>query len=198
MESMLDIMSRQLYTASATITFPQSETTIMNDKRVESDDDRSSWPYLEMLVFGSFGSVTPAARRERNVRYAWLAVFAVSAVAAASTSLPWAARVMFAVAVPMALVGLIWSGVKYLPETDELTRLLQLEAAAVAYGAVIVLASIWYALGVLDVFGTPPGASTVATLDGGRMRSVWPLFVLLVVVEPIRGLALVLLARSRR
>lgn len=151
-----------------------------------------------MLVFGSFGSGTPAGRRARNRGYAWLAVFAVSAVAAASTSLPWAARVMFAVAVPMAWVGRIWSSVGDFSEMDELTRLIHLEAAAFAYSAVFVVASIWYALSVLDVFGTPPGASTVATLDGGRMRSFWTLFVLLVIVEPIRGLALVLLARSRR
>ena len=176
---------------------PPNQTSIMNGKPVESDDDRSSWPYLEMLVFGSFGSVTPAGRRARHRGYVWLAVFAVSAVGA-STSLPWAARVMFAVAMPMAWVGFGWSSARYGSEMDELTRLMHLEATAHAYSAVVVMAIIWYALGVLDVFGTPPGAGTVATLVGGRARSVLPLFVLFVVVEPIRALALALLARARR
>jgi len=170
----------------------------MNDKRVESDDDRPSWPYLEMLVFGSFGSRTPAGRSARHRGYVWLAVFALSAVAVADITLPWAARVMFAVAVPMAWVGFGWSSVRHFSEMDELTRLMHLEATAFAYSAVFVLASIWHALGALDVLGTLPGAGTVATLVGGRARSVLPLFVLFVVVEPIRGLALVLLARSRR
>lgn len=170
----------------------------MNDKRVESDDDRPSWPYLEMLVFGSFGSGTPAGRSARHRGYVWLAAFAVSAMAVGSTSLPWAARVMLAVAMPMAWVGFGWSSARHFSEMDELTRLMHLEATAFAYSAVVVVAIIWYALGVLDVFGTPPGAGTVATLVGGRARSVLPLFVLFVVVEPIRALALVLLARARR
>lgn len=168
---------------------------MLKGKRVESDDDRAAWPYVRMLLLGSFGSSTPA---EGRARFYGLAVFAVSAMAAASTSLPWAARVIFAIAVPMTLVVLIWFGIRSLPDEDELTRLIQLEAAALAYGAVFVSAAIWYALGVLDVFGTSPGASAVATLQSERMRPVWPLFVLLVVVEPIRGIALVLLARSRR
>jgi hypothetical protein len=151
-----------------------------------------------MLVFGSFGSGTPAGRRARHRGYVWLAVFAVSAVAVGSTSLPWAARVMLAVAVPMAWVGFGWSSVRYFSEMDELTRLMHLEATAFAYIAVIAVASIWHALGALDVFGTLPGAGTVATLFGGRARSIVPVFVLLVVVEPIRALALVLLARARR
>ena len=170
----------------------------MNGKRVESDDDRSSWPYLEMLVFGSFGSGTPAGRSARHRGLVWLAVFAISAVLAPSTSLPWAARVMLAVAMPMAWVGFGWSSARHHSEMDELTRLMHLEATAFAYSAVIAMAIIWYALGALDVFGTLPGAGTVATWFGGRARSIVPLFVLLVVVEPIRGLALVRLARSRR
>ena len=164
---------------------------MMNAQRVDTDDDGSSWPYLDMLGFGYFGSSTPAGRRHRNRSFAWLAVFMASALAVAPTSLPWAARVICAVAVPMAWVGIVWSSVRYFAELDELSRLIQLEAAAVSYGAVIVVASIWYALGTLDVLGTVPA-------DGGRVQSIWPLFVLLVVVEPIRGLALVLLARSRR
>lgn len=171
---------------------------MMNVPRVDPDDDRSSWPYLEMLLFGSFGSSTPAGWRARIRGYAWLAVFALSAVAAASTSLPWAARVKFAVAVPMAVVGHMWSSGRHSPKMDELTRLIHLEAAAFAYCAVFVVASIWYALGVLDVFGTVPEAGAAATAAGGRMRSFWPLFVLLVVIEPLRGTALVLFARARR
>lgn len=170
----------------------------MHSKRVESDDDRSSWPYLEMLIFGSFGSGTEAGRRARHRGYVWLAVFGISIVLAASSSLPWAARVMSAVAAPMAWVGFGWSSRRYFSELDELTRLMHLEAAAFAYGAVFILAIIWCALGVLDVYGTLPEAGTVATLFGGRARSTVPLFVLFVVVEPIRALALVLLARSRR
>jgi hypothetical protein len=170
----------------------------MNGKRIESDDDRSSWPYLEMLVFGSFGADSPAGRSARHRSYVWLAVFALSAVAVVDISLPWAARVMFAVAVPMALVGVMWSSVRYFSEVDELTRLMHIEATAFAYSAVFVLASIWHALGALDVLGTLPGAGTVATFFGGRARSVVPVFVLFVVVEPIRALALVLLARARR
>jgi hypothetical protein len=102
---------------------------------------------------------------------------------------------------PMAWIGFGWSSARHFSEMDELTRLMHLEATAFAYSAVIVVASIWHALGALgalDVFSTPPGAGTVATMVGGRARSIVPLLVVLVVVEPMRGLALVLLARARR
>ena len=171
---------------------------MMNGQRVDSDDDRSSWPYADMLGFGYFGSGTPEGRRHRNRGVAWLAVFVVSALAAAPTSLPWAIRVICAVAAPMAWAGIVWSNVRYFSELDELSRLIQLEAAALSYGVVIVLASIWYALGVLDVPGTVREAGVAATQGGGHARSIWPLLVLLVVVEPLRGLALVRFARSRR
>ena len=169
----------------------------MNLQRVDPDDDGSSWPYLDMLGFGYFGSDTPSGRRHRNRSFAWLAVFLVAAVALAPTSLPWAARVICAVAVPLAWVGIVWSNVRYFSELDELSRLIQLEAAALSYGAVIVAASIWYALGMLDALGPVPEARVAATQVSGHARSFWPLFVVLM-VEPLRGLALVLLARSRR
>jgi hypothetical protein len=171
---------------------------MMNVQRVDPDDDRSSWPYLDMLGFGYFGSRLPAGRRHRNRGVALLAVFVVAALAVVPTSFPWAVRVICAVIVPMAWVGIVWSNVRYFSELDELSRLIQLEAAALSYGAVFVLASIWYALGMLDVLGTVPEAGVAATQVGGRMRSFWPLFAVLVVVEPLRGLALVRLARSRQ
>jgi hypothetical protein len=170
---------------------------MMNVQRVDPDDNSSSWPYLDLLGFGYFGSGTPAGRRHRNRSYIWLAVFVVSGLAVASTSLPWAVRVICAVAIPMAWAGIVWSNVRYFSELDELSRLIQLEAAALSYGALIVLASIWSALGMLDAFGSVREAGVAATQVGGHARSIWPLLLVLL-VEPLRGLALVLRARSRR
>ncbi|MDB4912525.1 MAG: hypothetical protein JWM95_169 [Gemmatimonadetes bacterium] len=50
----------------------------------------------------------------------------------------------------------------------------------------------------LDALGIVREAAVATIHEGGRMRSVWPLFLVLVVGEQIRSLALVRFARSRR
>lgn len=144
-----------------------------------------------MLVFGYFGSGTPEGRRHLNRSVAWLAVFVVAALVARFAVLPWPARLLCGVAVPVAVAGIVWSNLRYLSELDELSRLIQLEAAAFSYGAVMVLAGMWFSAGALGL---------VEQSQGTHGRSILALWVLpsLLIAEPLRGLALALLARSRR
>ena len=129
---------------------------------------------------------------------ATLALLVVSLLAIASPSLPWALRVICAVAIPLASAGIVWSNIRYFSELDELSRLIQLEAAALSYGALFVVASIVCALGALDVASTVQEAGVAATRISGHVRFIWPLLAVLVVGELIRGPALVVFARRRR
>lgn len=169
----------------------------MTNLRADTDDDTASWPYAAMLGFGYFGAGTPEGRRHRNRTYLCLALFTVGACAAGIFWVPWAVRVLGAIAMPVAWAGIVWSYVRYLSDLDELSRLIQLEAAALAYGAIIVLASGVTALGALGHVGH---ASIGQQVDGWHIGPIPPIMALTYVLfaELLRGVALVLLARRRR
>lgn len=171
--------------------FNPTEPTMTNVK-----DDRASWPYGAMLGMGYFGSDTPEGRRHRRRCLAWLAVFAVTGIAVSIHSLPSPIRLACVVALPLSWAGIVWSNVRYFSELDELNRLIQLEAAALAYGMVIVLAAVWYALWQLGII-----AALVAGLhaDARHASAYLPILMLPVILlaELLRGVTLVLLARSR-
>ncbi|MEP6733306.1 MAG: hypothetical protein ABJE10_21865 [bacterium] len=163
----------------------------MRHQKSADVDERSSWPYGAMLGFGYFGSGTPEGRRHRSRSLAWLAVFMVAALAASVDSLPWPVRIFCGVAVPVAVAGIGWSSVKYLSELDELSRLIHLEASAFSYGAVMVLAGIWFSAGALGLVEHIPGPRALSGL------ALWVLPSLLI-AEALRGHAMVFFARSRR
>ncbi|MEP6999225.1 MAG: hypothetical protein ABI969_02020 [bacterium] len=154
-------------------------------------DDQSSWPYRDILLFGYFGSGTPEGRRHRNRTFAWLAVFMGAALVATFDSLSWSERFFCGVAVPVAVAAIVWSSVRYVSELDELSRLIYLQATAFSYGAVVVLAGMWFSAGALGLAEHIPGPHARSTL------AVWVLPSLLL-AEALRGLALVHFARSRR
>ena len=86
---------------------------------------------------------------------------------------------------PIAVAYIVWAYVRYLKELDELSRLLQLQALAFSYGAVMTLAAAWAGLAVAGfAFDRPmyPG-----------MVFAW-----LLIAEALRGAVLVYLARRRR
>jgi hypothetical protein len=159
-------------------------------------DDQASWPHWTMLGMGYFGYGTPEGRRVRNRCLAWLAVFAITGVAGAIHSLPLPVRLVCAAAVPLSWGGIVWSNVRYFHELDELNRLIQLEAAAFAYGIVVVLAAVWYTLWQLGILAAFIGSLHA---DASHSAAYLPLSMLPVflLAEMLRGVALVSLARSR-
>ena len=171
--------------------FNPTEPTMTNVK-----DDQASWPYGAMLGMGYFGSDTPEGRRHRNRCVAWLGVFIITSIALSAHSLPSLIRLACAVAVPLSWAGIVWSNVRYVSELDELNRLIMLEAAALAYGMVIVLAAAWYALWQLGIIA----ALVVGLHADARHGSAYlPILVFPVILlaELLRAVTLVLLARSR-
>lgn len=151
----------------------------------ERAEEGTEWPYASLLFFGFFGRKSPGGKRLIWETLAGLALFVVAAVALrgdiGSTSIE-AASVL---ALPLA-VGIIgWAYSRYLKALDELSRLLQLKAFAFSYGAVMALA---FGMAGL-IMAEPPwlGAESPVMYLG-----------LLVLAEPLRGVALAYLARKYR
>lgn len=154
-----------------------------NDER--DDREHSSWPYASLLLFGYFGSGTPVGRRLRNRSWAALLTFLGAIVVAPFTGRWAVAHVVVALAMPGAVAVIVWAYMRYLGELDELSRLIQLEALAFSYGAVMTVAAIWFGFFETGLQFTP--RTTVGTL-----------FVSLLTAEPARGVALAVLARRRQ
>ena len=166
-------------------------------QRPHADENDTRWPYAAMLGFGYFGAGTPEGRSHRTRSMIALAVFLLAYVGATITTLPWALRVACGVMVPLSWVAILWSTIRYVSTLDELTRLIQLEATALAYGVVLVVGSIWFALGALRVL---EGIQVAPTFDERKMRSLLAVAIptTMLVVEVLRGAFLVMLARRRR
>jgi hypothetical protein len=134
-----------------------------------------------LLLFGFFGTDTPAGKRLARRTTAGLVLFLISGVALGGEGdlIP---KWIWVACVPLSVAGIAVAYGIYLRQLDELSRLIQLKAFAFAYGAIMTVA-----LGLSAVVLTRPSLAHPALLLGG-----------LVVIEGLRGLALVVLARRYR
>ncbi len=115
---------------------------------VELERDGESWPYASLMFFGFFGTSTPEGRR--LARWTTAATLGL-ALGLGGLAFGWPsgpARLVWVVLVPMMVVLMAFAYARYLAALDELARLIQLQAFAVAYGfAMLVAAGLYvYAL----------------------------------------------------
>lgn len=135
----------------------------------------ASWPYATLLLLGFFGTGDPAGKR-----LAWRTTGGLLLLIAAFIGAE-AARGYSALAnallltTPLTVAFLVWSYKEYLGALDELSRKIQLEAFAWAYGAALVVLVGWFAL---------------VTATGVYVSPLW-----ILLTEGFRGLALVMVAR---
>lgn len=148
----------------------------------EDGAQRVDWPYASLLLFGFFGTDTPAGRRLARRTSFGLVLFLVAIVGLRDGGAGLVPRTVWAGALPVATAGIGLAYARYLAELDELSRMIQLKALAFSYGVAMTLA---FALAGLAASTRSPGH---------------PAFYLtaLVIVEGLRGLALVVLARRYR
>ncbi len=153
------------------------------------DEGGSAWPYRSLLLAGYFGADVPAGKRLR--RRVWLALLALPLVnllpfvPGLEALRPTLWRVVLTGSLPSTVVVIVWAHVRDLGEIDELSRLIQLEALAFSYGAVMTLAALCAALDI------------VARPLGGAVHGM-TVFLVLLVAELLRGVVLVLRARRRQ
>jgi hypothetical protein len=150
----------------------------------DASEERAVWPYSWLFWTGTFGSDTRAGRALgfRTALGLLLVVLGSSLVQIPALQ---PARLVGALLVPAGVGVIVWAYVRYLAELDELRRLIQLEALALSYGVVMTLGSVWFGLDAA-------GFVFARSAPGG-----W-VFCTLVLAEPLRGVALVVLARRRR
>lgn len=136
------------------------------------------WPYASLFFLGVFGVKRPPERRlGRRMGIIWV-VLIVAVVAVNTTGPPWNA--FLATAIPGAVAASGWAFARYLGELDELSRTIQLRGLAFAYGCVMVLLFAWVAF--VEVRG--------GVVPGTPAFLVW-----ILLAEPLRGAALVWIAR---
>jgi hypothetical protein len=154
----------------------------MNGSNQYETKDKQAWPYASLLIFGFFGTGTPAGRKLARRTTLALGIFVFSAVMLGSGAAGPVPRGVWMLAIPgsVALIG--WAYARYLHALDELSRLIQLKAFAFAYGAAMVLLWVGVAVGWSDA--GPPDANP-------RL-----LILLVVCAEVLRGFALAYNARK--
>lgn len=146
-----------------------------------TESDGVHWPYSSMLFMGTFGTLDPAGRLYH--RRSWLAVIGAAVllvgIGVASKLAP---SPVWSLATAAVLGGVFayeaYAFWQYLLELDEMARQLQLEAVALTYGVGLVVV----------MFLTPLVMASDVTVN--------PAF--FVALEPIRGIALAILARNYR
>lgn len=148
-------------------------------EREGQEEGRASWPYATLLFFGFFGTATPEGRRLAR----WTAIASAGAAAGAGLALEWPSgpgRLVWAAVAPAMIIVLAVAYVRYLAALDELARLIQFQAFAVAYGFTMVVAA-----GLLAYAFTAPDPDLHAGWAAGMVA----------LAELVRGAALAFFAR---
>ena len=155
------------------------------DTGTEQPEDEARWPYASLLLFGFYGRKSPGGKRLVRETTIGLALFVVAAVALNTDVESVVLETAFALALPCSVWIIGWAYSRYLQALDELNRLLQLKAFAFSYGAVMALAY---------------GMAGLIMADPVRFGAESPVVYLglLVLAEPLRGVALAYLARKHR
>ena len=152
--------------------------------RTDRVEEGTEWPYTTLLLFGFFGTDTPAGKRLARRNNGFMVLFLVCMFASGARDGFHALfpDLLWLLGLPGSVIGTGWAYARYLRSLDELSRMLQLKAFAFGYGAAMTLVAT--ALAVTWIAPTP------------RVR--WELLSLPVLAEAFRGLALVHLARQYR
>jgi hypothetical protein len=144
--------------------------------------DQAPWPYASLLLFGIFGTDSPEGKR--YLRRTTIALLLAGVGARTLHSPAFATRSIGATAIIGGVFAISWAFVRYMSELDELSRRIQLEALAIAYGCVMMLAFIWFAL---------VSVGSQATAVSPAQAVGW-----LLMAEPLRGIALIHVAKRYR
>lgn len=156
-------------------------------QELEADERSSEWPYASLLVVGVFGVRSPAAKKTLFTTTLALLLVVVSLLGLGDRIAHGVGDWVWAMVLPLAVAWIVWANVGYLRSLDELGRTLQLKAFALSYGAVMTLAAV-----LVGVVNAMTAAGGYATVDAHVF------FLVLVLAEPIRGVALAVLARNYR
>ncbi|MGI8402839.1 MAG: hypothetical protein ACR2NS_14725 [Gemmatimonadaceae bacterium] len=149
----------------------------------QQPSEESTWPYASLLIFGYFGGGTAGARQLRWRTAAALVLLAIGVWGISGRFGSFVPQLLWASAIPLAVFMICWAYVMYLRTLDELSRRIQLEAFALAYGAAMVL-----------VFGVVAFSMQSPDHRASLSAITW----WLVGAEAFRGVALVHLARKYR
>jgi hypothetical protein len=137
-------------------------------------EDRSAnnspqWPTAPMLMYGTFGTRSPAGRRYHFRSGLALAAMVVCMLSGVLLSAP----VLTALAPGAAFVYIVWEFRKYLSALDELARRIQLESIAWTYLSGLAVAMLLGGLGL--VYGWLPNPLWFIVLE--PVRAGWLYFV---------------------
>lgn len=161
---------------------PESKTDMSGDLGEPGAD----WPYASLFFLGYFGSRTPEGKRLRMQSLMALGVILVSVIALRAEPQAPLLRFAGAIGFPLGVAAMCWAFAHYLRALDELSRMIQMKACAFSYAVALVAAS-----GMTGVLAAA-GAFTSASIAPIVFMAV------LVVAEMVRGITLVVLARSYR
>ncbi len=138
-------------------------------------DGKTEWPYTSFLLFGFFGSDSPGGKTLMKYTSLAMALFVTGAFGISIFS-GGIFLYISSLLIPISILILIWSNSEYIKGLDTLSQLIQLKAFAFSYGAAMFIGFTIYAV----------YAST-----GFFISPVW-----LVLAEPLRGLALYMIAKE--
>ena len=128
-------------------------TSVHGRRSRANERERASWPYWSLLTFGTFSPRTPAGKRYWvQGTCALVAMVAAMMVASAlrkhNSNASWGTWVVLLPVVPVLYMALAFS--RYLRNLDELSRKIQLEGLALAFGGTFLVV---FGYGLLQVHG---------------------------------------------
>lgn len=155
----------------------ETSTEVERDVREEA-----AWPYASLLIFGYFGSGDAGGRRLARRTTAALALIVLGSLGATGAFDIGVPQLVWVLAIPLGVALIGWSYARYLGTLDELSRMIQLQAMAFAYFATMVL----FFTAVANALRQPDAQLPMFTV------------MLVVLAEPLRGMALVYFAHKYR
>lgn len=144
--------------------------------------DEAAWPYASLVISGYFGSGDVGGRQLARRTTAALALIVPGGVGASGAFDLGVPQLVCGLAFPLGVALISWSFARYLDTLDELSRMIQLQALAFAYFATMFL----FFTAVGFALRQPDGRLSIFTV------------LLVVLAEPLRGMALVYFARKYR
>ena len=138
-------------------------------------NDSSPWPYSSLFLFGYFGKESPGGKTlfNRNMIGALLCAFGIILSPVVEHPL---LVIPVITLIPSSVLLIMWAYKEYLLQLDELSRMIQYESFAFAYGIAMAIGLTLYSIGF--PFNT-------------TFPAIWILF-----AEGLRGLALTRIAKK--
>lgn len=137
--------------------------------------NNTHWPYTSLLLFGYFGKDSPGGKTLFIRSTIGVFLCAIGIVFSAVFENPMLVIPTLTL-IPVSVLIIMWAYKEYLAQLDELSRTIQYESLAFAYGIAMVIGLTLHAFGVQ--FDTP-------------FSPIWILF-----AEGLRGFALTRIAKK--